>query len=147
MIECRHAKWRTFNGGKCCRCASCDLDPSEELTRLQSEVERLRGRCGELVEYADGPGELAGDYNWEMLKANTNVSQAWLLRKQAEAVESMCAQWKDEAHWIINETHANYQRHYAKAGHGYAQRLRQQAAESEKAATNNAGGNHREPSQ
>lgn len=55
MSYCKHDSWMTFDGGKFCACAKCEIDPGKEIARLQSELtaardeaEGLRGRVSEL---------------------------------------------------------------------------------------------------
>lgn len=76
---------------------------AEKLTAAQSEIEALRGRVAELEKCID------------------DGSDAWLLRKQAEAVE--------EAANLMEKAGNSFDAKFA--AKDYAQRLRQQAAESE----------------
>jgi len=91
-----------------------------EITTLRAKLERAEARVSDL--------EMALDCHLQEFEQ----SEAAILRKQAEAVEVMSAELEDEAKWIINERHGNYQRYYAKAGKAYAQRLRTQAEQMEK---------------
>lgn len=74
---------------------------------LQSEVERLRGRCGELESAATD-------------KRIETLNSAFILRKQAEAVEAFAAEL-DSAGNVDERDKAE----------DYAQRLRQQADDME----------------
>ncbi|KAE8546118.1 hypothetical protein F6453_1364 [Marinobacter nauticus] len=99
--------------GNIAPCVECDVAP------LKAENEALRERLE----------------NYEALKRmhrldnypNELSAKAWLLRKQAEAVERMCAEWNEEAEWIISEEHARWQKFYGREGLEYTQRLRAQA--------------------
>jgi len=117
---------------------------AEKLNTARSEVERLQGRCGELehlIRYAQVESGvcMCGDeieshnqasghspvdiWDYAAEKALEGTSEAWLLRKQAEAVEE-AARLMDAAG---NAFDAKF------AASDYAQRLRQQADEAEKA--------------
>ena len=115
----------------------------DELTRLQSEVERLRGRLNEINNLVALRWSNGVPTHSEMLEEVEQLSKpgtgsAWLLRKQAEAVEAL-ADYHDEdcgyseclsdpelvefADGCVREMSTDDMR-------AYAQRLRQQAAES-----------------
>lgn len=120
-----------------------------EITRLQSEVERLRGRCGELEEFSafaqqTAERELDPDYvpprtaeaMFALLEASRQITgeveacdyeNPWLLRKQAEAVERATLICRRDG--IRPEVSTASCPVYALKD--YAQRLRQQAAENE----------------
>lgn len=110
--------------------AECDRDAdlvigeaASRLTRLQSEVERLRGRCGELE---DSLTELIQHYSetWDLPilrraeAALDGIGNSYVLARQAEAVEKAARLYA-----APGLTLSGLMRH--------AQRLRQQAAESE----------------
>lgn len=99
----------------------------DELTRLKSEVERLRGRLAELEDVVE---------NYEALKRmhrldnypNELAAKAWLLRKQAEAVEpAIRTALRNLGNADLTEEDID------QFAYDYAQRLRQQADEAEKA--------------
>lgn len=101
----------------------------EEITRLQSEVERLRGRCAELESVLGSAwaSHCLEAVDWvdqakEVLSRSDSAS--WLLRKQAEAVEA--ATTKCQIKSATDDSKC-----YSAALQDYAQRLRQQAAESD----------------
>lgn len=125
-----------------------------EITLLRVEVERLRGRCAELESGLEGIANCAYGYNHPKAQTADEAASwmngeamrllgdpqpsAWLLRKQAEAFEV-------EAQRVRENSAGNCDPLYSTCLEDSAQRLRQQAAEIEKAA--NAGSNHGEPSQ
>lgn len=110
---------------------------SAELTRLQSEVERLRGRLDQLealLKASDRRASVATEALETEAENHTKLrnslhSGGWLLRKQAEAVEAVSENLKamckvDYRRWVkpaVTELDNE------------AQRLRQQADEAEKA--------------
>ena len=101
------------------------IEAADEIARLQSEVERLRGRCKELE--AD-----------QQFAKGTLLCPEWaksqVLIKQAEAVEDAAKEIRQDPvnsqsawgrGWLDGRESA------ARMAEDYAQRLRQQAAESE----------------
>lgn len=90
---------------------------ASEYDRLQSEVERLRGRLTECHQSIDA--YVRDNERLQGLLDETDQATPWLLRKQAEAVEVISKEYKCgmEAEDMVS------------ALKEYAQRLRQQAAE------------------
>ena len=132
------------------------INALSEIDRLQSEVERLRGRCGELEEFAafaqqTAERELDPDYvpprtaeaMLALLEASRQITgeveacdyeNPWLLRKQAEAVEQYAKalrMWLESMPGNPRALFAEGVKASAEQADRHAQRLRQRAAESE----------------
>jgi hypothetical protein len=123
MSECEHPKWRTFNGGKFCRCAKCDADPAEILIAAQSEIEALRQQISEIL--------------GAERKFAVNFGKAYVLHKQAEAVEalrdSIKEQYPLEPFGDLDEYVIAGMKEVYTYVEKSAKRLRQQADEAERA--------------
>ena len=112
----------------------------EECARLQSEVERLRGRCGDLEsenKYLRARDDslisfLVNEAGLDMVSVKAACGHipnedAWLLRKQADAVEpAIRTALRNLGNADLSEEDIE------RFAEDYAQRLRHQAAESEK---------------
>lgn len=120
-------------------CSECEANHvkmlKDEITRLQSEVERLRARVAQLELAAlDAIQAMPGGQAKADLRDaydEDTPATAWLLRKQAEAVEAWAKDQNLPPDEDLTEVGWHAKRIYERAN-DYAQRLRQQAAEIEK---------------
>ena len=116
-------------------------EAASRLTRLQSEVERLRGRCEELEELVHSQGRNNAELQ-RVLNKGATPYQPYILRKQAEAVDAVIKRIR-EARYMVDKTSAKESdtactlRIAESIAISEAQRLRQQASDLKK-----AGGDH-----
>lgn len=107
-------------------------EAASRLTRLQSEVERLRGRCEELEELVHSQGRNNAELQ-RVLNKGATPYQPYILRKQAEAVEAAVKEAMPGPCGPPDDPPAGYQEFCegVVSVRDYATRLRQQADQME----------------